>query len=171
MRKVIILVIIFTPLIFCCNNKIKDEEKEDINDSKKKTMHETNAICPVLLYELEELISTRDNDDNIASKDIYVVHFEDTEEGCFVLIGASMYYRSYAIKGYLIYNKKLIVFYNPESECNIGLVDIAKLQTGKPDGYLDEYSEKAIHTTYDPRGKRYKIHSKDSLELVFSGYL
>ncbi len=101
---------------------------------------------------------------------IYIVFFSEKVDGCYITMSTAHFYDSHHLVGYIIINDKMIAFYKPESECNKGLVDITKLKKGKPDGFIDENSEWA-NDIYEPNGRKYKVHSKDSLELVYSGYL
>ena len=62
-----------------------------------------------------------------------------------------------------------------ESKCAAFLIDKSKLITDPPKSYRegpggfgDENSEFADYF-YEPVGKRFRIHSADSLELVFDG--
>ncbi|MFP4664304.1 MAG: hypothetical protein ACLFM1_07735 [Bacteroidales bacterium] len=169
-KTIYVLSVVVFVFISCNNNDTSNNNEKKVEQIVVKN---NNVISPVLLNELNQLIDYRDSLKKKSSikTDIYVVHFYKSEEGCFVLIGPSIYYRSEEIKGYTVVKDKLIVIYNTESGCSKGLVDTNKLEKGKPKDFPDENSDIAIHTNYDPWGKKFKIHSKDSLELVYSGYL
>ena len=184
MKKVIFLSFIMVSLFIGCNNTSSDNKKANSKENEMTKANKTDAVCPVLLKELESLIAYNDSVDkgSTISGDVYIVYFSRKETDCYVTIYQSLcYYQSfypqtlssprYNIGGFILLKNKMVAFYNLTSECNKGLVDINKLEKGKPKGFPDENSDVAIHTTYDPWGKKYKIHSKDSLELVFSGYL
>jgi len=52
----------------------------------------------------------------------------------------------------------------------ISVIDSSKLTMSlPPDIYPNEFSE-AINDTFEPYGRKYKIHDNDSYELVFEGY-
>ena len=174
MKKVIYMSFIFSFLLISCNSKTSNEKKTDSNKKQKEMIKEnkTGAICPVLYKELESLIAYNDS----ASKkdkfsiNIYIVFFSKKADGCYITISTTHFYDSHYLIGYIMINNKMISFYNPENECNNGLIDVVKLEKEKPEGFIDENSEQA-NDIYEPNGRKYKIHSKDSLELVYSGFL
>lgn len=185
MKKAIYISFVFICLFISCNNKTSDKEKKDNNKKQKEMIkkNKTDALSPCLLKELESLIAYNDSVDkgSAISGDVYIVYFSKKQADCYVTIYQSLcYYQSfypqslsspsYNIEGFVTLNNKMIAFYNLGSECNHGLIDITKLGKGKPKNFSDENSDLAIHTTYELSGNKYKIRSKDSLELVYSGY-
>lgn len=155
-------------------NSSSQQQKDDLSSKKHEselTMTELEGLSPTLLDELNKFIAKQDtlkNENHFDAK-IIVVHFSKKDNDCYVSIGTSHFYNSQNLEGFLIIGDKMIAFYNPQSECNKGLVNVSKLKAGMPNDFPDENSDIAIHTTYDPWGKKYKIHSQDSLELLYSG--
>ncbi len=174
MKRLVYIILIFSYLFIGCKNKTSDKRKMVINTNQKEIVkdNKTSAICPVLLNELESLIAYNDsiNNKDEFNINIYMVFFSKKVDGCYITITTVHFYDSNHLVGYTMIDNKMIVFYNPESECNKGLVDINKLEKGKPGSFIDENSEQA-NDIYEPNGRRYKIYSKDSLELVYSGWL
>ena len=185
MNKLIFILISFASvLVSCKNNSVKEKEVKNKKTKEMISEDKMTVIYPTLLEELEDVITYRDSIDMGSSiiGNVYIVFFSESKGDCYVTIFQSLcYYQSfypqtlshpsYNLEGYTLLNGKMIAFYNPESNCNKGLVDITKLKKGKPKDFPGENSDIAVHTNYDPWGKKYKIHSKDSLELVYSGYL
>lgn len=182
MKKVIFLSFILVCLFLGCNNTSSDNKKANSKENKMSKAAKKDAVCSVLTRELESLIANNDSIDkgSAISGNVYIVFFFSKETDCYVTIYQSLcYYQSfypktlsspsYDMEGFILLKNKMVAFYNLASGCNKGLVDITKLEKGSPKDFPDESSDLAIHTTYDPWGKKYKIHSRDSLELVYSG--
>lgn len=139
-----------------------------------------DIISPLLLSVLDDLILLYDSIDN--NTNIINLDFKKKGDDCFLKIYDLPDYYSNILKGYVHYKNWIIILYNSDYklgseyfiynyECCDGLLDTTKLVKSKPsDKYRDAYT-KGPERLYDPIGRVYKIHSKDSLELVFEGSL
>jgi hypothetical protein len=185
MKKIIYISFFLISFFASCVNETINKGKTDNNTKQKEILKndKTDAMCPTLLKEIENFITYNDSVDRggSISEDVYIVYLYRKKTVCYVTILQSLcYYQSLYpqsisgsscnIDGFVLLNNKMIAFYNLKNDCNKGLVDITKLKKGKPKDFPDENSDIARYTTYDPIGKKYKIHSKDSLELVYFGY-
>jgi PII-like signaling protein len=178
MKRIFVFTIIAIPIFIIIGCKNKDERITDMHDDIKNlssshqiTLYDMKGLSQTFWKELKIFIHEQDSlvGENYSEYNIVVVFFSETEGACFVTIATEIYYDSNHLQGYQEIDDKLIAFYNPDNVCNKGIVDSSKLRTGVPQDFPNENSPFAIHTTYDPSGKRFKIHSKDNLELVFSG--
>ena len=183
MKKVVLLLFIFFGVFIACNSTSSDNKKVN-NKEEMIRANKAEAVCPVLLKELENIIAYKDSIDkgSTITGNVYLVYFSQDETDCYVTIYQSLcYYQSFypqtlsspshSIEGYILLKNKMVAFYNLKSKCNNRLVDITKIEKGNPKDFPDEKSDVAIHASYDPWGKKYKIHSKENLELVYSGFL
>lgn len=193
-----IIISLATLLLMCCqsNNKgnIYDSTKDNLSrDSTLTTLpqKDTSAFCPILLNAIKSFI--HDYTDDLD----YVVSIEIDNDGsnCYVFMSTNMFYLSSLLIGYQIVDNKMIAYYFNisndtvsfyellsqqntkdfnnllyESDCFDGLIDKNKLNTNFPKSFPDENSDFATGWNYDPVGRKYIIHSPDSLELVFEGY-
>ncbi|MFZ5430431.1 MAG: hypothetical protein ACOZDD_09370 [Bacteroidota bacterium] len=184
MKEVIFISIILANLLLGCRNISSEYRKANSAENELINCTDMDAVSSVLIQKIKGMIAYNDSIDKVSSikADVFIVFFSQENAGCYVTIFQSLnYYKSFYpstlsspsidLEGYILLKDKMVAFYNLGSECNTGLVDCTKLEKDNPDVFPDENSDIVIHTTYDPRGKRFRIHSKDSLELVFSGYL
>lgn len=80
-------------------------------------------------------------------------------------------YSIYPLDGYITYKKILFAFYNLSIQGEAStLVDSTKIKKNKPVGF-QTLEDAGTDVTYDGWGKIFKIHSKNSLELVFNGMM
>lgn len=169
--------------ISCVNQKKPSSEKNDVekvavNSASYTTENVDSVLYPTLQRIIEDLtffydsvLYKNDRPTHTNPRNIYRAIFGKKGNDCFITISVALVYRSYELRGYTILNNKMLVFSNPENECNCGLIDTTKMSRNIPvKGYGDENSDLA-YNTFDPIGRRYKIHNKDSLELVFTGNL
>jgi hypothetical protein len=157
MKKVIFISFILSCFFLNCkdpsDNKNTDKENEMIKATK------TDAVCPVLIRELESLIAYNDSIDkgSTISGHVYIVFFSSKKTDCYVTIYQSLcYYQSfypktlsspnYEMEGFILLKNKMVAFYNLESECNKDIVNVAKLEKGDPKGFPDENSDIARNT-------------------------
>jgi len=171
MKKVIYISFVFACLFIGCDNATSDKKAESNTKVNKMTKIDKNdALAPVLSKELKSLIAYNDSvsKKNVFKTNIYIVYFSKKENACYLIMSTAHFYDSSNLSGYTLLNDKMIALYNPENECNYGLIDTAKLKKGRPEGFSDENSKEA-ETIYEPYGRKYKIHNKDVLELVYSG--
>lgn len=147
------------------------------------------AFCQALAREIKSFINKNENCPVVS------LCAEKTEKNCSLLMSTGLWYDSRFIIGYQIINEKMVAYYYNyiqesmsyydfistldtkdkdellnENGCMDALIDKSKLKTDRPQSFLDENSEFAMYTDYEPIGRRYIIHSADSLELVFEGY-
>ena len=180
-----------------CNPVHKRQSSVVSNDSTNINMisietnlKDTTAFRPVLLHEITSFIDKY--------KDygpIIILMAERKQNDCCIFMSTSYFYDTRFIIGYQIIDEKMVAYYYnyiqegmsyyefisaldtigkdellSENGCMDALIDKSKLKTDRPQSFLDENSEFAMYTDYDPVGRRYIIHSPDSLELVFEGY-
>lgn len=185
MRKLIFISTTFAFFLVSCNNTSIKEKVVNNDEEQKEIMKQPimNGIHSSLFKELERIIAYyRDSpvQESPFKHDIFIVYFSHSGIDCYVTIFQSPWYyqkfytktlSSYNLDGFSFLNGNMVAFYNIQDKCNKDLVDITKLKKEKPDGFPDENSDIAIHTIYESWGKKYKIHSNDSLELVYSGII
>ena len=117
------------------------------------------------------------------------------ENECSIFMSTELWYDTRFIIGYQIIDETMVAYYYNyidenmsyydfitaldtkekdellnENGCLDAMIDKSKLRIDRPKDFLDENSEFSINTYYEPIGRRYIIHSPDSLELVFEGY-
>jgi len=149
------------------NEKISQTEKhqQEVKDYQE-------AVSTSLLEIIKAFIAHNDSSHNIDSNlshGIYGVSFYKENQSCFFLIGAALYYKSNEIDGCIYINNDLVVFYNINACAINGLIDQEKLGNNNDiEGYPNERTY--IHSTFEPSGNKYEIHSKDSIKLIYSGY-
>jgi hypothetical protein len=107
---------------------------------------------------------------NYSYTPIVFVEFELKDQECNVLIGKQNVYNRSMMNGYLKIGKKLLVFYSSTNSCNCGLVNNNKLHTKLNKNHLNENSIEARYNKYDPWGRKFKIHNRDSLEFISQGF-
>lgn len=172
--KTLLLILLFFICIVGCNTSssrstyLSNESIEDKNEIELSTI-----VSPSLLCELKRITENPDTlgQGNKFDFKIVLVYFSETNNDCFVSVITSHFYDSEQLKGSIVLNGKMIAFYNPESSCNNNLVFSNKLNKEVRGNFPDEHSDIASNTSYDPHGKVFRIHNKDSLELVYSGFL
>ena len=185
-------------LLMCCqsNNKENTYDMTKDNhglDSTSITLpkKDTSAFCPILLNAIKSFI--HDYTDDLD----YVVSIEIDNDGsnCYVFLSTNMFYLSPLLNGYQVVEDKMVAYYFNifndtisfyellsqqntkdfnnllyESDYSDGLIDKNKLKTDHPKSFPDENSDFATGWNYEPRGRKYKVLSSDSLELVFEGF-
>ena len=197
-NSIIISLATLLVLLMCCqsNNKGNTYDITKDNHSLDSTLitlpkKDTSAFCPILLNAIKTFI--HDYTDDLD----YVVSIEIDNDGsnCYVFLSTNMFYISPLLNGYQVVDNKMVAYYFNifndtisfyellsqqdtkdfnnllyESDCSNGLIDKNKLKTDYPMSFPDEHSDFATGWNYEPRGKKYKVLSSDSLELVFEGY-
>lgn len=175
MRNNLLMICMLSIIVGC--NKTKDtpiiiEEIEEIIDENAEARE---IITPYLFEKLEEFTKEINIKNEIQSKKnklesrVVLVFFEQDADECFLYILKSNIYISRYIKGYTILNGLMIEFSSLIEGCNIGFIDESKMRKGLPTDYPDEFSKEANYD-YSHYGKKYKVHSRDSLEVVSTGY-
>ncbi len=196
MKSLVILLISSFFLFVGCHTPNKQDNYTNICDSicvdTISTINNTSdscAFCQALVREIKSFINKNDN--------CVVVSLcaKKTEKKCSLFMSTGLWYDSRFLIGYQIIDKKMVAYYYNyidedmsyydfisaldtkgkdellnENGCLDALIDKSKLKTDRPQSFLNENSEFAIYTDYEPIGRQYIIHSQDSLELVFEGY-
>lgn len=196
MRKIIQISVIALLFVACdvTDRQNKSSEREDLNSNDTIPQHlldkDTCAFSPTLLHEITSFISEFKN-----CAMIIPIRAEKKEGKCHLFITTEMYYNSHFLVGYQIICGRMVAYYNDyfdestkhsdyflryadkekhelpiENDCLEGLIDMSKLKRGYPTDYPNENTEGVMYWDYEPIGRRYIIHSPDSLELVFEGY-
>ncbi len=149
---------------------------------------EASPFCPALQSELMDYMQKQH--DPLAK--VIRIWIYEQDGDCYVNMFSDICYDTCSLCGYCFIDSTLIVYdyikrddnmsflelYDlldsvdrhvlfKESECNNGLIDTTLLIRSAPIGFPNE---EQICGSYDGRGRKYKIHSPDSLELVFEGY-
>jgi hypothetical protein len=161
------------------NTACTDGEKPEITDNNEEQdsyVHQSKDTMDVLGKELQKELtsfilyedSLYRKEENYGTWDIYIVNFFTKDDDCFVRFFSSLYYSVKDFSGYVIIENKMVAFYNTEIKCNCGLVNTSLLQHSMTDDYPND--SRGTLTPFEPKGKTFKIHNKDSLELVYSGY-
>jgi hypothetical protein len=174
-----------------CRNKQKTiNEKNNVEQENSDSI-----ISPTLYRIIEDVNSFHDTTDYRMDSNILNVSFIKEKEDCFMIIYKDICYHTW-LKYYTVANNKLIAIYDMDDECACDLIDINKLKKfngislelildtimdiSKRKGKIEDIKKHIIEIdgfpnkatqTYDPIVRKYKIHSNDSLELVFTGFI
>lgn len=198
-KKIFNCISAFLLIFACCNTNSNKtlhglyNNEIDCKDSLANSSYSEDALafCPVLLEAIRSFI--KDYSDEYDS--VISVEIKNHGRDCFVIISTNMFYYTHLLCGYQIIDDKMIAYnYNFindsisyyhlvsqlnteekkeflfESECSKNLIDNTKLKTDFPTSFPNEHSDLATGWNYEPRCRQYRIHSPDSLELVFEGY-
>lgn len=126
---------------------------QQINQNKVERAKVEEAILnATIIKHLDEMITTKDSLENASSiyshHNSYWISFYDLDSSeytgkCYVRLMANFsYYHKNEIIGFLKYRNKVIIFYDSESICNQGIVNIKKLNTEKEEiDFLDNYDD------------------------------
>ena len=170
--KYILIIFLFTLLNTTCTNNQKSEITNNKNQYSSKHKDTVSTLSHILHKELRDFILYEDRmfkkDESYGKWNIYIVNFFSKDGDCFVRFFSSLYYSVEDFSGYIIIENKMVAFYGTEKKCNCGLVNTSILQHSIINDYPSDSD--GILTPFEPKGKTFKIHSKDSLELVYSGY-
>lgn len=189
MRSIIALFcFVFMVLAYGCGTETaKKETKAPVNNDSICQSLYSSPFCSALNSELNDFIIKRP--DNYAK--VISIWMEEQDGDCFLNMLYDICYNEYTLCGYYIIDGIMVTYnyikrdnnlsfaemyqlmdsINPnllfkESECNIGLVDTTLLIKSIP---IDYPNYQQVCTTYDGIGRKYRIYSPDSLELVFEG--
>lgn len=199
MKTKVFLITSIVLLFAGCNNFLKQQTdvvtSSDITSDSlfiKNEKHSSGAFYRTLLLEIRNFI-----DDFGDCGMVIPVRIERQKEQCHLFITIDNYYDSRFLIGYQVIEEKMIAYYydyldentkyqdyytryfdsdsikqlvNYENNCSNGLINISKLEKTTPNGFLNENSYDVMNNYYEPIGRHYIIHSRDSLELVFEGY-
>jgi hypothetical protein len=174
-----LLFVISLALVISCNNGNGNADNSTINNEmqaehNKESVKEAGhtVMVPSLTKKIESMIADHDSLIRTGRLDtrIFNVFFDKEKDACYVTVVTSHFYDSQMLIGFTFLNGYMIAFYNTGNGCSQELVDLSRLETDAVKGYPDESSDTTIHTTYEPWGRKYKIHSTDSLELIKCGY-
>lgn len=162
--------------LFGCNGVKEDcsnNNESEVEIEQQTVINHHEAVSANVLKTISCYIAKNDsllNMDSDSSQGLYVVDFYKENQECFFLIGAAQYYKSNEIDGCIYIKNNLVVFYNSDTCENYSLINIEKLGRKEDiEGYPTESTY--MDGSFEPKGNIYKIYNKDSLELVFSGYL
>lgn len=152
----------------------------------------SEAFYSTLLLEIRNFI------DDFGDRGMVIpVRIERQKELCHLFITIDNYYDSRFLIGYQLIEGKMIAYYYDyfdehtkqqdyftryfdsdsvkqlvifENNCSNELINVSKLERTIPNGFLNENSNDVMNNYYEPIGRHYIIHNRDSLELVFEGY-
>ena len=196
MKNYLILILAMFSIFVGCNAPNKQNNYTNLCDSVYvDTISTINdnidscAFCQVLLREIKSFINKNENCVVVS------LFAEKMENECSIFMSTELWYDTRFIIGYQIIDETMVAYYYNyidenmsyydfitaldtkekdellnENGCLDAMIDKSKLRIDRPKDFLDENSEFAIYTDYEPIGRRYIIHSPDSLELVFEGY-
>lgn len=199
-RKITLLATVIMLSLYGCNSKtdrlLTSSNGEIVPDSvfTVSTTVDSSAFCPRLLEEIKAFI--RQHGEPVIAMWIE----DKGDDCFVFFTTALFYYSGYMCGYQIIDDRMVVYCFNTideiwcyydflekcqtkdpselltESKCAELLIDKSKLITDlpksyyeDPNGFADENSEFADYF-YEPAGKRFKIHSADSLEVVFDGY-
>ena len=196
MKNYLILILAMFSIFVGCNTSNKQNNYTNLCDSvyvdTTSTINDnidSCAFCQVLLREIKSFINKNENCVVVS------LFAEKMENECSIFMSTELWYDTRFIIGYQIIDETMVAYYYNyidenmsyydfitaldtkekdellnENGCLDAMIDKSKLRIDRPKDFLDENSEFAIYTDYEPIGRRYIIHSPDSLELVFEGY-
>ncbi|MDH5415245.1 MAG: hypothetical protein OEW87_14000 [Flavobacteriaceae bacterium] len=172
MNYIIALVIVIFLCLSCSDVSQKNEKRVSI-PSTVPQVDEIKDIAEIALsqnlyQELNNFVAIYDSL-NFQDSVIAISFYEEEKGDCILLFASQPFYDRRHCDGYFLLNNKMIAFYEISSTCNVGLVKEEELKTEE---IFDFPNENIRHTfdSYDPWGRKYRVHSNDSIELVFSGY-
>ncbi|MDR2916939.1 MAG: hypothetical protein LBV74_19270 [Tannerella sp.] len=159
LKKVIHFIWILVLLATSCAGEPRHKSENNDDNSLEK------LASPVLVNEINTFLAGRQTDDSLK---IILVDIHDS----LLYICPDAYYDGRESVGYSFYKGKLVGFYINGFAGNWDFVDTIRLGKGVPGGYPDAYDAAfdSLEYKYDYRVRTYRIHSKDSLNLVFWGY-
>ena len=196
MKNYLILILAMFSIFVGCNTSNKQNNYTNLCDSvyvdTTSTINDnidSCAFCQVLLREIKSFINKNENCVVVS------LFAEKMENECSIFMSTELWYDTRFIIGYQIIDETMVAYYYNyidenmsyydfitaldtkekdellnENGCLDAMIDKSKLRIDRPKDFLDENSEFSINTYYEPIGRRYIIHSPDSLELVFEGY-
>lgn len=189
-RELIISELLLIMFLFGCNNNQIEENQTTIyQDNNESITEEKSPFCQKVIDAIQECIY--DSTERMQSA-IYSIWFAKTDGDCCFAIDKAICYDTKLAEGFYLIDDKLIVYYgtnvtcgaimegridpfiNRENKvkCDIScLIDTILLLKECPAGFPDENSDEALYTQVDPYGKIFKVHSCDSLELIYYGFL
>ncbi|MDH6311925.1 hypothetical protein M2137_000684 [Parabacteroides sp. PFB2-10] len=177
-----------------CKKKASDQPNEATEvEDVLLTDEMEDALSPALSSAIKSTICLYDsvyNNNELFSfwkeyANIIKVIFTKKKDDCYVTIIDCLYYQTYLLAGYILYQKYMIVFdeYDPiehelyikasgyDNSCNCNLVDVEKLRHDTPPQEFHNENSEFVNYDFDGIGRRYKIHNRDSLEIVFEGFI
>lgn len=191
MRNTLSLLIVSVLLLYGCVTKTDKQTSITTNNVDLTNTYqvvEASPFCPALQSELKDYIQ-KQHDPFANVIRIWIV---ERNGNCYLDMASDICYDTRSLCGYYIMDSIMIAYdyikrdddmsflelyelldsvdrhvFFKESECNNGIIDTTLLIRNAP---VDFPNEEQICGTYDGRGRKYKIHSPDSLELVFEGY-
>ena len=186
MKKIQLIIVILgcILLVGCIDNTTSINASN--SDTEDSTSFNKDCFCPCLLSEINDFVA------NDSLTDIYSVWFAKKGGNRCLVISTACFYHKEALVGYSLIDDKLIVYYGVDGDCSAiqsgvidshinskandavpveSLIDTSKLFRGYPSSFPDEDSDIAQNSNYDPFGRIYFIHSRDSIDLIYQGGL
>jgi hypothetical protein len=164
----ILLVRVFLILIIVSLLSCNSFQKND-NKNQNSILNENQKIVnPILLKEIRLFIRHVDvSESSRKLNNIFIVKFSGDFNDCYISIKNDDSYYIKGFDGYILESDYMIAFYYTNNKCNTSFVDTPKLQKNVKNIY--KKAEDLIISNFEPEFKAYKVHSKDSIELIYYG--
>ena len=158
MKNFVFLLILFICVIF----------------NKKAFCQDTIQISSLLYSKIIEFSQYEDSlvqNEKFHTDDIIVVDFyrDDITDYCYLKISSSPVYFECCLKGYLLLNDKMVVFYDWRSYCSTGFLPLELISYGDIKKYKSFEHQNNI-PPHENRYIKYKIVDFETLEFIKSGH-
>lgn len=163
--------LLFALILFsgCQLEENRDKTKSSVgkqDTTKEKTKATFYSALATEMKSLDAQLDTLTSD----SVGIVAVIISRVGEECSLMMGTQPFYNSQRLDGAFFINHRLFAIYVEDSLCSKGLINFDQLQVPELTNFPNENNFEPLGS-YEPWGRKYKIHSPDSLELVYTGYL
>lgn len=170
--RTFLFVLLLISCVVGCHHTRSTKPIDSTNDSlaveKSIEPDYSEVIAPSLLNELEKFIIDFCAVYPRSDYDIIALVFYKKKNECYVMITTTHFYDSEQLIGAIQLKDKMVAFYESDSTCFHDLIVPNAFKKEGWSEFPDEHSDQ-IHVDFEPWGKFFKIHNRDSLELTYSG--
>lgn len=162
---------IFLIFLLLLLNNCKENNKNNVSSSDTTKIGTFDYVNKNLANEIKSFILYCNNKLKKNEPTLYIVCFCSEEDKLNISIRNSLFYNSSLLYGYIMFENKMIAFYPKNHNRFNDLLNLDGLLKNNPKGFIDQDSQKVEIFPFDPYGRTYLVHDKDSLELIANKYL